>query len=104
MITGIFTEIRKLFAEGLKPEEIEASRNRRLGLLPMIVETPDDVATQVFAMLRDKQSLDMLNSKADRLKAVTGEDLMRIARKYLTVDRFRNRCGRPHRPGSIGCY
>jgi zinc protease len=89
VITGIFKEIRKLFAEGLRPEEIEASRNRQLGLLPMIVETPDDVATQVFSMLRDKQSLDMFDHKADRLKAVTGEDLMRIARKYLTVDRFR---------------
>jgi zinc protease len=89
VITGIFKEIRKLFAEGLKPEEIEASRNRQLGLLPMIVETPDDVATQVFTMLRDKEPLDSFDHKADRLKAVTADDLMRIARKYLTVDRFR---------------
>ncbi len=89
VITGIFAEIRKLFAGGLKPEEIEAARNRQLGLLPMIVETPDDVATQVFTMLREKQPLDMFDRKADRLNAVTGEDLMRIARKYLTLNRFR---------------
>ncbi len=89
VITGIFAEIRKLFADGLKPGEIEAARNRQLGLLPMIVETPDDVASQVFTMLRDKQPLDMFDRKADRLQAVTAADLMRLARKYLTVDRFR---------------
>lgn len=88
VITGIFREIRKLFAGGLRPEEIEAARNRQLGLLPMIVETPDDVATQVFTMLREKQSLEFFDGKADRLLAVTADDLMRVARKYLTPDRF----------------
>lgn len=89
VITGIFSEIRRLFAEGLTPEEIAAARDRQLGLLPMIVETPDDVASQVFTMLRDKQPLDTFDRKADRLQGVTGAELMRIARKYLTVDRFR---------------
>ncbi|MBP1655676.1 MAG: putative Zn-dependent protease, involved in pqq synthesis (ppqF) [Bacteroidetes bacterium] len=88
VITGIFKEIRKLFAEGLKPEEIEASRNRHLGLLPMIIETPDDVATQVFTMLREKQPLDHFDKKAERLLAISADELMRIADKYLTPENF----------------
>ena len=31
----------------------------------------------------------MFDGKTDRLQAVTADDLMRIAQKYLTVDRFR---------------
>jgi zinc protease len=88
VITGIFKEIRKLFAEGLKPEEIEASRNRHLGLLPMIVETPDDVATQVFSMLREKQPLDHFDKKADRLLSISADELMRIAGRYLNPENF----------------
>jgi len=88
VITGIFKEVRKLFAEGLKAEEIEASRNRHLGLLPMIIETPDDVATQVFTMLREKQPLDHFDKKADRLLSVSADELMRIAGKYLTPENF----------------
>lgn len=88
VITGIFGEIDKLFAGGVTDEEVQRAKSRQLGLLPMMVETPDDVANHVFEMLRGKDPLDWFDRKADRILAVSPASVMRVARKYLTPDRF----------------
>lgn len=88
VITGIFGEIRKLLEGGITDEELQTAKQRRLGLLPFFIETPDDIATRVFEMLRDKEPLDSFDKKAERILAVKAEDVMRIAKKYFTLDRF----------------
>lgn len=88
VIKGIFSEIKKLLENGVTDEELNAAKNRQLGLLPFYVETPDDVAGIVFDMLKDKQPLNYFDKKADRILAVTKDDVLRIARKYLTPDKF----------------
>ena len=88
LIKGIFSEIKKLFENGITDEELNAAKQRQLGLLPFRVETPDDVAQIVFDLLREKEPFDYFDKKADRIKAVTKEDVMKIARKYFTLDRF----------------
>ncbi|MDP2037180.1 MAG: pitrilysin family protein, partial [Ignavibacteria bacterium] len=88
VITGIFGEIKKFFESGITDEELETSKNRQLGLLPFFVETPDDVATRVFELLSDKKPFDFFDKKAERIRKVTKEDVMRIAKKYFTLDKY----------------
>lgn len=88
VISGIFIEIRKLLADGIKDDEIIAAKKRLLGLLPLFIETPDDVATRVFELIRNKESFDYFDNRADRILAVTENDVMRVAKKYFTLDNF----------------
>jgi zinc protease len=88
VIKGIFSEIRKFFAEGVTDEELNAAKQRQLGLLPFYVETPGDAATIVFDMITDKTPFDSFDKKAERILSITKEDLLRVAKKYFTLDRF----------------
>jgi zinc protease len=88
VLTVIFSEIKKLLASGVTDEEVKSAKRRLLGLLPFFVETPDDIASRTFEMLNQKQQLDFFDKKADRLLAVTKDDVLRVASKYFTLDRF----------------
>ena len=88
VITGIFSEINKLLAEGVTEEEMIGAKKRLLGLLPLSIETPDDIASRVFELIRDKESFEYFDKRAERILAVTEADVMRIAKKYLTTDNF----------------
>lgn len=88
VIKGIFSEIKKLFEGGITDEELKTAKERQLGLLPFFVETPDDVATRVFELLSDKKPFDYFDKKADRINKITKEDVIRVAKKYLTLDKY----------------
>jgi len=87
VISGIFTEIQNLLTGGVTDEELISVKRRALRLLPLYTETPDDIATIVYDMLRKKEPLDSFDRKADRILAVSKDDIMRVAKKYLTLDR-----------------
>ena len=88
LIKGIFAEIKKLLKDGVTDEELQTVKNKQLGLLPFYVETPDDAASIVFDLLMDKRPLDSFDKKADRIKSITKEDILRVAKKYFTIDNF----------------
>ena len=88
VIRGIFSEIRKLIKDGVTDEELRQAKQRQLGLLPLLVETPDDIASRVFELLNEKLPFDYFDKKADRIQAITKDDLIRIAKQYFTLDRF----------------
>jgi zinc protease len=88
VIRGVFSEIRKLLDHGITDEELNSAKQRQLGLLPFYIETPDDAASIIFDLIRDKQPLDFFDKKAERILSITKDDVMRIARKYFTLDRF----------------
>ncbi len=88
VITGIFKEIKKLFDDGITDTEIESAKNRQLGLLPFYVETPDDAAQIAFNAMKEKEPFDHFDHKAERILKITKDDIMRIAKKYLTIDNF----------------
>lgn len=88
VIRGIFKEIRKLFADGITDAELTKAKGRALGLLPLIVETPDDAAGIVYDMMKNKQKFDFFDKKADRILAVTKDDVLNVAKKYFSLDKF----------------
>ena len=88
VITGIFGEIIKFFELGITDEELKTAKDRQLGLLPFFVETPDDVASRVFELLQDKKAFNYFDKKAERIQKVTKDDVMRIAKKYFTIDKY----------------
>ena len=88
VITGIFKEIKKLFDDGITDTEIESAKNRQLGLLPFYVETPDDAAQIAFDAMKEKEPFDHFDHKAERILKITKDDVMRSAKKYLTIDNF----------------
>ncbi len=88
VLTGIFGEIRKLLKDGVTDDELRRAKDRQLGLLPLLVETPDDIASRVFELLDDRLPFDHFDRKAERIKAVTAGDVLRVARKYFTLDRY----------------
>lgn len=88
VIKGIFSEIVKLIENGVTDEELNTAKQRRLGLLPFFVETPDDVAGKVFDLIRDKKPFNYFDKSAERIRKVTKEDIIRLAKKYFTLDNF----------------
>ncbi|MGD8779703.1 MAG: pitrilysin family protein [Ignavibacteria bacterium] len=88
VIKGVFKEIEKLFENGVTDEELVTAKQRRLGLLPFFIETPDDVASRVFDLIKEKKPFDYFDKKAERIQKVTKEDVLRVAKKYFTLDEF----------------
>ncbi|MGB9664510.1 MAG: M16 family metallopeptidase [Ignavibacteria bacterium] len=88
VIKGIFSEIKNLIENGITDEELKTAKVRLLSLLPLYVETPDDIASRVFELIQDGKPLDYFDKKADRIIKVTKNDVVKLAKKYFTLDRF----------------
>jgi zinc protease len=88
LIIGIFAEIKKLLKDGVTDDELQIAKNKQLGYLPFAVETPDDAASIIFNLLLDKRPLDSFDKKADRINSITKDDILRVAKKYFTLDNF----------------
>lgn len=88
VINGIFKEIKKLLDEGITDEELVNAKRRMLGLLPLYAETPEDIASIVAQSIINKQKFEDFDRKYDRIMKITKDDVMKVAKKYLTLDRF----------------
>jgi zinc protease len=88
VIEGIFKEIQKLISEGITDEEFTNAKQRMLGLLPLYTETPYDVASIVAESIIYKLPLDNFDTKYDRIKSITKDDIIKVAEKYLTLDKY----------------
>ncbi|NJD21754.1 MAG: insulinase family protein [Melioribacter sp.] len=88
LIKGIFEQIKLLIDKGITDKELETAKNHFLGLLPFYIETTDDIAQMVFDSFSKETSLDMFDKKAERIKSVTKEDVIKMAKKYFTLDKF----------------
>ena len=88
VIKAIFSEIKKLMNEGITDTELNQAKQRLIGLLPFYVETPDDASQYVFEMIQNKQPFNFFDKKTDRITSVSKEDVLRIAKKYFTLDKF----------------
>jgi len=88
MIRGIFEEIRKVQTEGVTESELLDAKARKLSLLPFWIRTLDDVGVNVYEMLKYGRPLDYFDRKAERIRAVTLDDIKRVANKYLDTENY----------------
>ena len=87
-VAAILAEVRRITAEPVAAAELADVKANRTGSLPMRLETNDGIADSLLEMIWYDLGLDYLRRYADRVRAVTGEDILRVARTYLDPDRY----------------
>lgn len=82
----IRAEIRRLTTEPVSEEELADSKANFVGRLPLQLESNEGVAGALVAMERYRLGLDYVLRYADEINAVTAEDMLRAAQRYLDPD------------------
>ncbi|MFH1851702.1 MAG: pitrilysin family protein [Candidatus Neomarinimicrobiota bacterium] len=88
MIQGMLDEIALIQGEGVTDKELLEAKTRKIGLLPLLISTADDIGATVFDAMTENKPLDYFDGRRERLIAVTKEDVQRVARQYLDVNNY----------------
>lgn len=81
-------EMRRMRARKVKPEELDDNQSYFIGVQPLQMETNEGIAGQILNMVRYKRGLDWLLTYPERVRAVTVDDLRRVAQKWLDPENF----------------
>ncbi len=84
----IRAEIRRFVEQGVSSQELADSQANLIGGLPLSLESNAGVATALANLLRYDLDLDYYRTYAARIRAVTVEEVLEIARQYLHPDRL----------------
>lgn len=87
-IALIQAEIARFTAEGVTDEELADSKANYIGRLPLSLESNAGVAGAMLNIERHDLGLDYYQTYADRINAITAEEVVEVARKYLDVERM----------------
>jgi predicted Zn-dependent peptidase len=82
---AIHAEIDRIKTGAIEPWELEKARNNaRRGVMQQLGSSLQRaILLSQYALLNDDP--DLINTRADRVAAVTAEDVQRVARQYLTA-------------------
>jgi len=85
-IDATFAEVKRYRDQGPTPDELEKAKSFYLGAFPFGFESPGDVARQW--LVADFYGLgdDYFDKYRDRMRAVTADDVKRVAQKYLRTE------------------
>jgi zinc protease len=81
-------EIRLLRDEGATAEEVAAARDYLSGILPLRLQTTDQLTARLADLLIYGLPDDYFERYRERIAAVTPEDVHRVAREHLRIDRL----------------
>jgi zinc protease len=84
----IFDEITKLQRERVGERELADAQAYLAGSFPLTIETPDAIAAQVLHVLFYGLPMSELQTYAARVRAITPDDIQRVARTHLQPDRL----------------
>ncbi len=84
----IVKELELLVQNGVSQEELEDSKASFIGRLPLSFESNSGVATALINMERYDLGLDYYRTYDERVRAVTREDVLQVARKYIDPERL----------------
>jgi zinc protease len=79
-------EIRRFVNEPVTEEELLDSQSSTIGRLPLALESNSGVASALVNLERYDLGLDYYQCYADRVKAVSVEDVHETAQKYFDPD------------------
>ena len=92
----IQSEITRFVTEGITEEELADTKANYIGRLPLSLESNAGVAGALINMERYGLGLDYYWTYAERVNAVTREEVVEMARKYLDVGRMGVASAGPH--------
>ena len=81
-------EIERFVSEPVTPQEFDDSLSAALGSLPLSFESNGSVVGSLLTLERAGLGLDYYRGYAERLQAVTAEEALAVAQKYLHPDRL----------------
>jgi zinc protease len=84
----IHGEIRRFAAEPVTPEELADSQSNFVGRLPLSLESNSGVAAALVKLERYDLGLDYYRQYPDLVRAVTVEQVLNTARRFLDPDRL----------------
>lgn len=84
----VVDEISRLQREPVYSGELEGAQAYMVGHLPLTLETPDAIATQVLNQLFYELPLEELQTYRERVLSVTPGEIQRIAKSYFHPDRL----------------
>jgi zinc protease len=86
-VVEMMTQLRRLRDQQVPAGEFEAARNYLAGSFPLRLETPGQVAAQVAQARLLGVPLEWVTEYPQRIRAVTAQDVQRVAREHVQVER-----------------
>jgi len=87
-VESILAQVRRLQNEPVPAHELDDNKAFLVGSLPLRLETKEHVAYQIAHMERLELGLDYLHRYPGLVQAVTPEEIINVARKYMDPDRY----------------
>jgi zinc protease len=81
-------EIKRFVSEPVSIDELRDSQANFIGRLPLALESNSGVCGALLSMERHQLGLDYFQRYADRINAITPEDVLRAAGGYLHADKL----------------
>ncbi len=88
-ISATIDQIKRIRAEEVTDKELEDTKSFYNGYFPLQFETPQQIATQILNVELYDLGEDYIKNFRKNIKAVTKEDVMRVAQKYLDPDNLK---------------
>lgn len=88
-------EIRRFISEPVTAEELSDSQENFIGRLPLSLESNAGVASSLLSIERYQLGLDYFQRYESLVRAVTPDDILRVAGTYLNPDRMAVAIARP---------
>lgn len=86
-IESIFGEFHRLCTEPVSPEELADSQAYLTGVMPLMLETNEGIASTLLSIAWYDLGLDYLHRYPSLIYGVTAEDVQRVAAQYLQPER-----------------
>lgn len=87
-ITQILYELERIRTDPVTPEELDMVKKFIVGSFPLQIETPNQIASKVIDLELYDLPRNFYDTFNDRVEAVTAQDLLSVARKYLHPDKI----------------
>jgi zinc protease len=84
----MINEMDRLQRQRVSDRELGDAQAYLAGSFPLTIETPNDIATQVLQAVFYDLPLDEISTFRKRVQAITPDDIQRVARQYIRLDRL----------------
>lgn len=88
MLAIIKDEMTGMTNKAVSTKELDDAKSFIIGSMPLALSSTDAIAEMVLGLRADDLPIDYLDHFADYMRAVTAEDIQRVAKRVLTPERM----------------